>query len=315
MIFHRRFIGFLSHLLLTGNRTIHTEQSLSTALSASIVSKVSVVLSDMDGTLLGPDHKVSQRNLEAVEMLQKKGIPFFPATGRTRQSILATAGADFVKILSYDGEVSHLSGVFSQGLVVAGRNGEIIYEAYLSANVIAAVEEYCQQHNFSLIAYAGDTILTTRQTPYTDLIAHYREMPPQLSSKPLHELPNQGIALNKLIILAKEEALQAHRPVLTQLLHNEAVITKAVPEMLEILPHGTSKGHGVRILLDHYGLSLEECLAFGDGENDIEMFEAVRYGIAVANARPELIKHATLTTLSNHADGVAAVLEGLFKQP
>lgn len=270
------------------------------------------MLSDMDGTLLGNDHQVSARNFRAIQLLKREGIPFFPATGRTRLSILNTAGKDFVDLLA-DGDICKLSGVFSQGLVVSGRRGEIIHEGYLDREVVEVMEDFCYRHHLSVVAYAGDRILTTRRSTYTDVLTHCKELQPEVIQHPLHLMQKHGAAVNKLILVADETVLQALRTGIEQQLHGLASITKAVPDMLEILPHGASKGDGVLRLLSHYGLSPDECLAFGDGENDIEMFQAVQYGVAVANAQPALMKHAHCTTLANHADGVAHTLEQIFQ--
>jgi Cof subfamily protein (haloacid dehalogenase superfamily) len=297
-------------LLLSAHASPHTVQS-SALSSLSGIGKITSVLSDMDGTLLGLDHKISKRNLQAIELLKLRGIPFFPATGRTRISMIETAGKDFLDLMG--GDINKLSGVFSQGLVVAGRNGEIIHECFLSDDVIAVMEEYCENHDISVIAYAGDQILTTKQTFYTKLISEYKEPIPDLCSIPLHRMSAHGVTINKLILLADETELQHHRPTIAQRLNGLASLTKAVPRMLEVLPYGASKGEGVRILLSHYGLSPDECIAFGDGENDIEMFQLVKYGIAVANARPELMKHAHTMTLAHHADGVATIIEDIFR--
>ena len=56
---------------------------------------------------------------------------------------------------------------------------------------------------------------------------------------------------------------------------------------IDILPAGWSKGRAVEVLADHLGLSLDEVATFGDSENDISMFEAVTYSVAVRNASPE----------------------------
>jgi hydroxymethylpyrimidine pyrophosphatase-like HAD family hydrolase len=79
--------------------------------------------------------------------------------------------------------------------------------------------------------------------------------------------------------------------------------------MLEILPYGASKGEGVKKLLEHYSLDRNHTIAFGDGENDVEMLQLVGLGVAVDNAREKLKRVATALTLSNNDDGVAHVLD------
>jgi Cof subfamily protein (haloacid dehalogenase superfamily) len=222
------------------------------------------------------------------------------------------AGKEFIDATG--GDVQKLSGVFSQGLVVFGKDGKLIHESFLPVEAIQLVENYCTMNSLSVIAYAGDQIVTARQTAFTKIIAEYKEPIPELMKMPLHRLREHGMQINKLILLDEEAVLLKHRSVLDQHLLGLASITKAVPRMLEIIPFGASKGEGVRILLEHYGIDSQESLAFGDGENDIEMFQTVGYGVAVDNARPELKKHAKLVTLSNQEDGVAVTIEALLNQ-
>ena len=82
--------------------------------------------------------------------------------------------------------------------------------------------------------------------------------------------------------------------------------------MLEVLPFGSSKGDGVLKLLEHVGINPEQTCAFGDGENDIEMFQLVKYGIAVENAKVELKAEAKFITDSNANNGVANVLDKIL---
>ena len=57
---------------------------------------------------------------------------------------------------------------------------------------------------------------------------------------------------------------------------------------MDIVPSSGGKGTAVARIWEHYHLAREEAMAFGDGNNDIEMLEAVGRGIAMQNASPEL---------------------------
>ena len=78
------------------------------------------------------------------------------------------------------------------------------------------------------------------------------------------------------------------------------------------MPNNT-KGTAVEALCQHLGMSLSEVVAFGDGENDAEMLEAVGKGVAMKNARPKAKACANeVTEFTNDEDGVATHLEKLF---
>jgi hydroxymethylpyrimidine pyrophosphatase-like HAD family hydrolase len=56
----------------------------------------------------------------------------------------------------------------------------------------------------------------------------------------------------------------------------------------DIIPSDSGKGTGIRKILEHYRLTPEEAMAFGDGNNDVEMLQAVGTGIAMGNATQQL---------------------------
>ena len=72
----------------------------------------------------------------------------------------------------------------------------------------------------------------------------------------------------------------------------------------DIIPLECGKGNAVRAVLQHFGFTKEEAIAFGDGFNDIEMLEAVGTGVAMGNAKDEIKAHATCTCRSVEEDGV-----------
>ncbi|MBS7008411.1 Cof-type HAD-IIB family hydrolase [Anaerostipes sp.] len=72
----------------------------------------------------------------------------------------------------------------------------------------------------------------------------------------------------------------------------------------EIMPAGYSKASGINILLSHLGLTREDSYAFGDSRNDLEMFDAVSFGIAMGNSPDEVKRRAAYETLPLLEDGI-----------
>ena len=63
-------------------------------------------------------------------------------------------------------------------------------------------------------------------------------------------------------------------------------VTKSLPHFLEFAAEGVSKGSGLEFLAERLGFTREQTVAFGDGENDVELIEWGGYGVAVENAAP-----------------------------
>jgi len=82
--------------------------------------------------------------------------------------------------------------------------------------------------------------------------------------------------------------------------------------MLEIVASGVSKRQGLEECLRYLGGSLEETIAFGDAENDLEMLRSVKVGVAMGNAHSYIQTAVPYVTASVDDDGVARFLEELF---
>ncbi|WJH35379.1 HAD family hydrolase [Paenibacillus sp. CC-CFT747] len=75
-----------------------------------------------------------------------------------------------------------------------------------------------------------------------------------------------------------------------------------------------TKASGVLSLCAHYGLEASRAAAFGDDRNDLELFLAVGYPVAMGNAVPELKERAREITETNDRDGVAVVVERMLTE-
>jgi hydroxymethylpyrimidine pyrophosphatase-like HAD family hydrolase len=88
-------------------------------------------------------------------------------------------------------------------------------------------------------------------------------------------------------------------------------ISKSLPYFLEFAAAGVTKGAGLDFLSEHMGFTAARTIAFGDGENDVELVEWAGYGIAVENAHTRVKAVADWICPSAEAQGVAQVLEAL----
>jgi peptidyl-prolyl cis-trans isomerase B (cyclophilin B) len=79
----------------------------------------------------------------------------------------------------------------------------------------------------------------------------------------------------------------------------------------DILPIAASKAQGIKDVCQYYDVDVSECMAFGDGMNDLEMFDLVGYAVAMGDAQPALIERADFVTGTIEEYGIQAVLEHL----
>ncbi len=89
-------------------------------------------------------------------------------------------------------------------------------------------------------------------------------------------------------------------------------ISKSLPHFLEFAQAGVTKGAGLDFLSEHAGFTREETVAFGDGENDVELVEWPPFGVAVENATPSVKAVASWICPSAEEQGVAQVIEAVL---
>ena len=77
----------------------------------------------------------------------------------------------------------------------------------------------------------------------------------------------------------------------------------------DILPADASKARGIKDVCEYYSVDVHECMAFGDGMNDLEMFDLVGFAVAMGDAQPALIARADFVTGTIEERGIQSVLD------
>lgn len=266
--------------------------------------KFSYIFCDMDGTLLNSKSQISSATAEALREATSRGVKVVIATGKTRPAVITLLNS--VGLAGKDGIVSEVSpGVFVQGLLVYGRQGREISRRNLDPIVCREACLYSLEHKVPLVAFSEDRILTLFHHPLVDsLHTIYNE--PKAEIIPSVEQLLARTDIQKVIFLDTVEGVSATlRPYWAEAIGDNASVVQAQQDMLEIVPPGTSKGSGVKILLDHLGVSPKEIMAIGDGENDVEMLELASLGVALSNGHEKAKAVADVIGASNDDNGAA----------
>nr|XP_023923056.1 endoribonuclease YBEY, chloroplastic-like isoform X2 [Quercus suber]POE97294.1 sugar phosphatase yida [Quercus suber] len=257
-----------------------------------------------DGTLLNSKSQVTPANAKALKEAMSRGVKVVIATGKARPAVIESL--KMVDLAGKDGIVSEFSpGVFLQGLIVYGGQGREIFRRNLDPDVCRETYLYSWENKVPLVAFTKDRCLTLFDHPLVDSVhTIYHESKAEVI--PSVESLLAAAEIQKVIFIDTAEGVSTTlRPYWSEALRDRATVVQAVPDMLEIVPHGTSKGGGVKILLDHLGITAKEIMAIGDGENDIEMLELAMLGIALSNGSEKTKAVANAIGVSNDEDGVA----------
>ena len=240
---------------------------------------IKAVFFDIDGTLVSfKTHVVPKSTLHAIELLKKKGIKVFIATGRHRSSI------NNLGDLEFDGYVT-LNG----GYVFAGKD-DVIYKHSIPDKDIEALVRY-QEHE-AFMNYTDKAV---------NDVFHLLNFPaPPI--RPIEDII--GKTVYQLIAFFTQEQ---EKRIMKVLSHCES--TRWNPLFTDIVPFGSSKRVGIDKMLEHFHIGLDECMAFGDGGNDIQMLSHVGIGIAMGNAAKEVMDAAGYVTTSVDENGIYNALK------
>jgi Cof subfamily protein (haloacid dehalogenase superfamily) len=195
-----------------------------------------------------------------------------------------------------------------QGAVVVDDDGTwlrhepIPFELAREALVFAAGEGYSPN------VYVGDELYVSTVTPEARNYAEFQHLPIHPVGDLLGWLAEPP---TKLVLAGDPEALDAVEARAKSAFEGRLYISKSLPYFLEFAADGVTKGAGLDFLAGRMGFTREETIAFGDGENDVELVEWAGYGIAVENAHERVKAVADWICPSAEDEGVAQVLESL----
>ena len=197
-----------------------------------------------------------------------------------------------------------------QGAVVADpRTGEFLRHEPIPLElartaIVAIVEE-----GFHVNCYVNDELYVAEVTPEAERYAGFQSIPLHAVGDLAHwltEPPTKLVAIDEPDVLDRLEARLKER------FAGRLYISKSLPYFLELASPEVTKGSGLAFLAEHTGFTRERTVAFGDGENDVELLEWAGFGIAVANAHPRVLRVADWVCPSAEEEGVAQVVEALL---
>lgn len=252
-------------------------------------NKIKAIFFDIDGTIISfKTHKMPASTLEALHKLRDKDIKLFIATGRHKSLVYFLD--DYFKFDAY----ITLNGQYCYN------DKEIIYKNSIDKEDIKLLVKRLEKKDFSCLFVEEDYT-------YLNLIDDSVKKIAQMTNEPVPEVVDISRALDnniyQLVVYLNE---QKENMVLDYMKNSQA--TRWLPDFMDIIPKGGSKAVGIDAILSYYNISLEETMAFGDGQNDIEMLEHVAVGVAMGNADDIVKKSSDYITDDIDNDGLVKAL-------
>ncbi|WP_395754859.1 sugar/pyridoxal phosphate phosphatase YigL [Edwardsiella ictaluri] len=235
-----------------------------------------IVASDMDGTLLSPAHTLTPFARETLRLLTQKGVHFVFATGRHHIDIAQVRDSLGIKAFM----------ITSNGARVHDPLGELIFSDNVDPDI--ARDLFSIVHDDPQIltnVYRNDDWFMNREDPaqrafFQESVFHYHVFESAM-------LPADGICkvyytcADRDRLLPLEEAINARWG-------DRVNVSFSLPTCLEVMAGGVSKGHALEFVAHRLGYGLQECIAFGDGMNDMEMLSMAGKGCIMADAHQRL---------------------------
>ncbi len=257
---------------------------------------IKLFVTDLDGTLLNCDHRVSEENKQAIAELAARGVTVTIATGRMHISALP-----YARQLSLDVPI-----ITYNGAMIKSVGGKVYYEAYLEPDVVREVCQFAMGRGLYVHSY-DENKLYLRE--YGEKAKRYEE-----AAGVKGEVVGDGIMeiaerVPKMLIITDEER-ETDRFIaeLNETYKGRLSAVKSNPEYIEIVRPGVNKANALAILMKKLDVTREETMAIGDSNNDLPMLKEAGFSVAMGNANDNVKAVCDAVTGTCAENGVAMAI-------
>ncbi len=253
---------------------------------------IKAVFFDIDGTLVSfKTHRVPESALGAIDGLKAKGIKVFIATGRSELLIDNLDTGIFDGVITFNGQYCR------------DRKGNVIYKDPMPARDVEGAVEYIRRTGIPCLFEGADFMAINAVNENVRLSSAILDLklPPTsdigtMAGREIIQLIFYGTVDEEMELLSAMPSCMG---------------TRWSPLLCDVIPKGGGKHIGMQKVLAHYGLTKDQCMAFGDGENDISMLRHAGTGVAMGNASEAVKRAADCVTAAVEDDGIAKALRQL----
>lgn len=273
---------------------------------------IKIISLDLDGTLLDSQKRLSEENRAALEEAAAKGVHIVPTTGRFFGMMPQTVrDLPFVRYAItingaqvYDRETDtaivreEIPLGMALDLMRLIDNYDVIYDCYRSnwGWMTQSLQEKAED-------YATDT-------HYLKMVREFRNPVPDLKAH-LESTAAEGDVQKVMLFARNKPGSEAVTKAIADAVAERFPLIKTTSSTwnnLELNIATAHKGNSLRRFAEHLGFTLDNCMALGDGTNDLSMIEAAGLGVAMSNAHPLVLAAADHVTVSNDENGVAKAI-------
>ncbi len=254
-----------------------------------------LVVSDLDGTLLNMESQITTYTKTTVKKLVSSGIEFAIATGRGRASA--------VKLKKDIGLDIYL--ICNNGANIYDKEERSIFEKIIDKKTSQEIIKLLKERKVAYNGFIDDNFYRDEydKNDYSKRVDFMEHILFNIEDCP---------ALHKIIIVENSDAILKINEELREKFSDVVEITISDPECIDIVPKECSKGNALKIIAQEMGIDMNRIMAFGDGENDLDMLRKVGHPVVMENAQEVVKKEINNTAPKNIENGVALYLEKFF---
>ena len=251
--------------------------------------RIKAIFFDIDGTLVSfKSHTVPESARRAIARLREQGVKVFIATGRLMKHVT------IVNDIEVDGYIT-----VNGGYCITSA-GEVIFESAFPRATVERVIDLSEQYGFDLNVMTHEDMYVSSMGERVQKIASMINIMPTVADVRAIAATQPVVQMCPYISRELEQEIMPLLP--------DCVGSRWIETFMDINLRGVDKSMGIRKVMEHYGFTLSEAMAFGDGGNDIPMVRDAGVGVAMDNACEELKAVADYITLSVDDDGVEHAL-------
>lgn len=268
---------------------------------------IKAILLDIDGTLTNSKKEITPETLTALKNAQDRGVRLVLASGRPAKG-LSNYG-DLLNMWMHHG----LFVCYNGARVIDCESKEVLVDVTIKPELVTAVLEHMKKFDVIPIVTYGEYMVVEdvyhcmvkngdqefNVVQYESRMNNYRLM----ECEDLAKFTN--FPVNKILTAGDSDYLQAHWQEMREPFKDTLSCMFTSNFYYEYTSLGIDKGAALREAMAKLGIKPEECIAFGDAENDIPMLEYAGIGVAMGNAQDGVKAIADEITLSNEEDGIA----------
>ncbi|OUM68359.1 hypothetical protein PIROE2DRAFT_3957, partial [Piromyces sp. E2] len=266
----------------------------------------------IDGTLLNPSGKLSERTRNVVRRVLKKypDLHFVLASGRARPATLHIR--EKLDIVNRP----HTESLLSNGCVIYDSNSNVLYQDTIPSDFFIKAHKIIKPSPQYTYLYSTVEDAFTYNEKWVKIMKEKYEEQVLIIDKDdfVRKVETGKVQVNKFCFLVSEskEAEEIREKLDDLRKEYKLKCLFSTGPYLNYMPPNTNKGTSLIHLIRQLNIKKEEVIAFGDGCNDLELFQSAGWPIAMENAGDKLKSYAKLITKSNAEDGVADMLEKIF---